>query len=302
MSSETKMVLFGSTELDSADAAKIAGLVPDSASAYVLHSADAIAKFNKAVVETERQKEIGKARTAKAVAIDAASLKRVYAPAKSKKQRGDNPTYAEIAKALSLSPTYYSQLAEIGERIYLKDSETATALAENMSPSTLIKLIPLKDSLIKEVESGLADGSFRLDMSQAEVKEWVDERIEHIPSVEDNLVILNPVTGERVTNTLSAFLDAMGLDSDNKLASVKTGQKEEIAPTLSLEWTAHFYRTDNFRSTFVFWTRKHKMPKATKTAVENMPLDPREVLKQSLERAGFSPEQINAVLAMQNSD
>lgn len=300
MTNESKMVLFGSTELDSAEAEKIAGLVPDSASAYVLHSADAIAKFNKAVTETERQKEIGKARTAKAVAIDGASLKKVYQPAKSKKQRGDNPTYADIARSLSLSPTYYSQLCSIGERIYLKDDETATALSENMTPSTLIKLLPLEDKILSEVKAGIADGSFRLDMTQKEVAEWVDERIEHLPTVEDNLVILNPLTGERIISTLSAFLDGAGLDKEWKLASHKTGQKEEIAPTLALEWTAHFYRTEDFRSMFVFWTRKHKMPKPSKESVQNTPLNPEEVLRQSLERMGYSPEMIETVLSMQN--
>lgn len=302
MSTETKaLTLFGSAEISTKEVADIADKL-GNAGGYVLNSGNAIAEYNRA--RNAAVGMIGESHesTAKTLAVQIALLKTDYKPPKGK-NKGDKPTFADIAKALTISPTYFSQLGTIGNAIYCSSDETAHTLAEWFTPSTLIKLIPLKDRMLGECMAGIADGSLTPDMTQQDVVKWVDERITHDAEIEPVMVIRNPITGEEVKQQLSVFLDDMGIAPESKVASSKTGVFEELSPTLKLEWTANVYLWDDKRGATVLWVRKHRIPKPAKDTADVIPpANPIEILRQSLERAGYDAAAIEKVLAMQDSE
>ena len=294
------LALFGNAELSTAEVAKVADLVGNAGS-YVIASGRAIAEYNR--VRTTAVATVGESHesTAKTLAIQIALFKSEYIPPKGK-AKGDSPTYGEVAKALTISPTYFSQLGTIGEAVYCNESATAHTLAEWYTPSTLIKLIPLKESMLTECAKGIEDGTLTADMSQDEVKAWVDERITHEGKVEPVLVIFDPLTEERTKSTWTEFLAAHGYTDTWECATRKTGVFDEVG-TLKVEWVAHIIVAPNFKGSVVYWTHKHRIPKPTKDEPTTIaPVDPIAVLKQSLARAGYDEDAIEMVLAMQTGE
>ena len=100
----------------------------------------------------------------------------------------------------------------------------------------------------------------------------------------------------RTVAVLSKFLEENGIDPDSKIASVKTGVREELSPTLSLEWTAHFYKWEDNRGCDVIWTHKNKTPRPTEVSPDLPKTDPLASLRDALHRNGFSEEEIEVIL------
>ena len=301
MSESKALALFGSAELSTAEVDAIAAKV-GKAGEHILASGHAIADYN--ATRNTAISVVGESHesTAKTLAVQIALLKSEYTPPKGK-AKGDAPTYGDIAKTLTISPTYFSQLGAIGAGIYLDSTPTAHTLADWFSPSLLIKLLPLKDGLLKEAEKGIEDGSLTPDMTQSDLVKWVDERITHEPEIEPEVIIRDPITGEEFKRQLSVYLEETGIDPDRKVGSVKTGYYEELSPSLKLEWTALTYLSEDMRTASVLWVRKHRIPKPTKDETPTvLKLDPMEALKQSLKRTGYDESAIDMVLSMNRGE
>lgn len=233
-------------------------------------------------------------KAAEICAVQFATLKRNYNPKKDEK--AVCKTWGELAKdVFGISAAWFSRLSCIGERWYLSDTDTAKALREMFTPSIICELLPIKED--KALAAAIESGELHEGMSLTEVREWVDANTEHEPKVVEKLVILNPITGETKIGILSDFLADYGIDESAKIASVKTGVKDELSPTLSLEWTAHFYAWPDKRGCDVLWTHKHKTPKPSKDdrpLSYSKPEKPEDVLRHALE--GMSAEDKAAFL------
>lgn len=240
-------------------------------------------------------------KAAEKCAIQFANLKKSYDPKKDEK--AVCKTWGELAKEVfGVSPAWFSRLSCAGERWYIKDTDTAKAIREMFTPSIACELLPVKDDTT--IQAAIDSGELSGDMTLADVREWVDGVCPKPDKVEEKVVILNPITGETKIAILSDFLADYGIDESARIASVKTGVKDELSPTLALEWTAHFYAWPDKRGCDVIWTHKHKTPRPSK---DDRPFDygkpekPADVLRHALEsmnaedRAAFLKEVVESM-------
>lgn len=232
-------------------------------------------------------------KAAEKCAVQFANLKKSYDPKKDEK--AVCKTWGELAKEVfGVSPAWFSRLSCAGERWYTKDTETSKTLRDMFTPSVVCELLPVKDD--KTILEAVASGELTADMTLSDVREWVDRVCPKPDKVEEKVVILNPDTGVRTVAVLSKFLEENGIDPDSKIASVKTGVREELSPTLSLEWTAHFYKWEDNRGCDVIWTHKNKTPRPTEVSPDLPKTDPLASLRDALHRNGFSEEEIEVIL------
>lgn len=274
--------------------------LPEAAQDFAFQTGSAAAEFLAYERTADHEKAIRRDSAAKNIAIYGAKLKTVYNPKKD--QNATYTTWGDFAEnVLGVASATFSRLSNVGRSFYLSETETANVLSDMFPPFTLAELLPMADNM-KRLSEALEDEELRPDMTQSEVREWVDANREKTAKVEKfaDLIFL----GDRENSVLLSKWE-----TEHSAPADYIDRKTDLADVLpdgrEIPWIQRVYfvvsvgENGPTSTAFSVLYHVHKTPKTGKDeAAKRKPLDPIDILRQSLRRAGFDEDAIEAVLAM----
>ena len=275
--------------------------LPEAAREYAFQTGTAAAEYLAFERTVDSEKDSRRDSAAENIAIYGAKLKEAYDPKKDKE--ATYTTWGDFAEnVLGVKAATFSRLSSVGKRFYLSTTETAEALSDMFPPFTLAELLPMPDDM-KRLKEAVDGGELRPDMTQGEVREWVDANREKTAKVEKYCDIL--YNGKRINAVLLSKWEAENIPESSEYFDCKRGIGDILSDGREIMWTQRTYfrvdMTDDgpMALSLSILYHIHKTPKTGKDSpAERKPLDPIDILRQSLKRAGYADDAIEAVLAM----
>ena len=296
--SNNAITFAGKAALDS-NAHEIITNLPESARQYAFAAGSVAHDYNAFIKAVGNEAEDRRSKAAKEIAMQSALLKRNYDIKKDK--NAIYTTWGEFAEnVLEIASATFSRLSNVGEVFYLSKNDKEMRLCDWYPAFTLAELLPMRDNMEK-VKDAMDSAELSPDMSQSDVREWVDANRTQEPKVEKlSDFVFN---GKRLNNTLLSKWEAENIPlTDFSSFDKKLDIFDKLPDGREIPWIQRIYYSvesdgDNIEPlacSIIY--HAHKKPKTGKDGEPIRTVDKWAVLRASMERCGFTPEQIDALI------
>lgn len=304
-----ELTFSGKTALD-ANKDKIIRSLPAKAQTFAFAVSSAVAEFENYARAVSAEATAKRSSAAREIAIQGARFKESYDIKKDKD--AEYKTWGEFAEnVLGIASSTFSRLSSTGKAFYLSSDETAMALCDMYPAFTLAELLPMRkeesETEWAKVVAAVESGELSADMTEQEVKAWVQENREAKERVEKLVDIIYHIAdadGNRATKRVNAVLfskvEKGVFASDFK--DEATGIYDTLPDGRKVEWKhrvcSYAVLNDGELKFGVVdcLYHAHKTPKTGKDGKPVGNVDKWDILRQSMERCGIPAAAIDALI------